>query len=171
MSRPNSDPETKMVAEIVVAYLSRNEVDRKDVPQFIAEVRAALFPDDATAAVVPTKSSLPEQVEWVAAPQRTEVAAVSEVLTPAAPPEDSVSDTYIICLEDGRRFRSLRRHLMAKYGLTPDDYRRKWNLPPDYPMVAPSYARDRSAVAKRIGLGQNKPPASPVRRRLTTKAT
>jgi len=67
----------------------------------------------------------------------------------------------LISLEDGRQYRSLRRHLMAKYGMTPDDYRKKWGLAPDYPMVAPSYARDRSEVAKRIGLGKQKAKPAP----------
>lgn len=75
-------------------------------------------------------------------------------LVPAVPIKLSVHDDYIVSLEDGVKFRSLRRHLMARYNMTPDDYRKKWGLPADYPMVAPSYARERSAVAKRVGLGR-----------------
>ena len=77
-------------------------------------------------------------------------------LVPAVPPERSVFPDYIICLENGRRFRTLRRHLMAAFGLTPEQYRRRWGLPHDYPMIAPSYARNRSGVAKATGLGRNR---------------
>jgi predicted transcriptional regulator len=74
---------------------------------------------------------------------------------PAVPIDRSVTPDYLLSLEDGRPYRSLRRHLMARHGLTPDQYRQKWGLPADYPMVAPNYARQRSEVAKRIGLGKN----------------
>jgi predicted transcriptional regulator len=80
-------------------------------------------------------------------------------LVPAVPPARSVFPDYIICLENGRRFRSMRRHLMAAFGLTPEQYRRRWGLPHDYPMIAPSYARNRSGVAKATGLGRRKPGA------------
>jgi predicted transcriptional regulator len=171
LHRPNSDFEIQLVAEIVVAYLSKNEVDRKDVPQFIADVRAALIPEARPPTVSALQSIQVEESQPTDAVRPPKHHILSEVpMVPAVPAEDSVSDTYIVCLEDGGRFRSLRRHLMAKYGMTPDDYRRKWNLPPDYPMVAPSYARDRSAVAKRIGLGKNKP-TTPARRRPKTSAT
>ncbi len=73
---------------------------------------------------------------------------------PAAPIETSVSEHYLICLEDGRRFCSLKRHLRVVYGLSPEDYRARWGLPDDYPMVAPGYAAHRSALAKAIGLGR-----------------
>ncbi len=79
-------------------------------------------------------------------------------LVPAVPPERSVFPDYIICLENGRRFRTLRRHLMAAFGLTPEQYRRRWGLPHDYPMIAPSYARNRSGVAKATGLGRDSRP-------------
>lgn len=75
-------------------------------------------------------------------------------LEPAVPIKKSVTDEYIICLEDGRSFKSLKRHLRAKYNLSPEQYRAKWGLPPDYPMVAPNYAQARSELAKAIGLGQ-----------------
>ena len=78
-------------------------------------------------------------------------------LVPAVPPTRSVFPDYIICLENGRRFRSMRRHLMAAFGLTPEQYRRRWGLPHDYPMIAPSYARNRSGVAKATGLGRRAP--------------
>jgi predicted transcriptional regulator len=85
-------------------------------------------------------------------------------LVPAVPPERSVFPDYIICLENGLRFRTLRRHLMAAFGLTPAQYRRRWGLPHDYPMIAPSYARNRSGVAKATGLGRTtRPRPSPTR--------
>ncbi len=75
--------------------------------------------------------------------------------TPAVPVEDSLRDDALVCLEDGLEFQSLKRHLRVKYNLTPDAYREKWGLPRDYPMVAPDYARRRSALAKRSGLGKS----------------
>lgn len=80
--------------------------------------------------------------------------ASADPLEPAVPIKKSVTDEYIICLEDGRSFKSLKRHLRAKYNLSPEQYRAKWGLPPDYPMVAPNYAQARSNLAKAIGLGQ-----------------
>ncbi len=79
-------------------------------------------------------------------------------LIPAVPRERSVFPDYIICLENGRRFRTMRRHLMAAFGLTPEQYRRRWGLPHNYPMIAPTYARNRSGVAKATGLGRNSRP-------------
>lgn len=80
-----------------------------------------------------------------------------EALEPAVPIEDSLTDEAIICLEDGLSFQSLKRHLRVKYDMTPEVYRKKWGLPADYPMVAPAYARRRSELAKRTGLGKNRP--------------
>jgi predicted transcriptional regulator len=77
---------------------------------------------------------------------------------PAVPIKKSVTDDYIICLEDGRKFKSLKRHLRSSYDLTPEAYRAKWNLPHDYPMVAPNYAARRSTLAKQIGLGRKRAP-------------
>lgn len=79
---------------------------------------------------------------------------------PAVNPKRSVHADYIVCLEDGKRFKSLKRHLMTHYGMTPDEYRAKWGLPRDYPMVAPNYAAARSELAKKMGLG-HKPEAKP----------
>ncbi len=81
-------------------------------------------------------------------------------LTPAVPVKKSVTADYIVCLEDGKKLKMLKRHLMSTYGMTPADYRTKWNLPRDYPMVAPNYAATRSQLAKKIGLGKS--PAKPV---------
>ena len=75
---------------------------------------------------------------------------------PAVPPKKSITSDYIICLEDGRKFKSLKRHLRTQYNLSPEEYREKWGLPSDYPMVAPAYAKARSALAKQMGLGQQR---------------
>lgn len=85
---------------------------------------------------------------------RTTVASAEPSQEPAVPIKKSVTPDYIISLEDGRKFRTLSRHLMARYGLTPEQYRRKWGLPDDYPMVAPNYAVERSKIAKSMGLGR-----------------
>lgn len=170
---PRMDPElaARMAVDVVVAYLNRNTIERSELSGLILEVRRALEgPSDGESATLapaanpwPRPAASPSPVDSeatvvVALPEST-VADASATHqdrsggTPAVPVEDSVTDEYLISLEDGKHFRSLRRHLMAKYGMTPDDYRRKWDLPADYPMVAPSYARERSDVAKRIGLG------------------
>ena len=85
-----------------------------------------------------------------------EVETVVEPLKPAVPPKKSVMPDYIVCLEDGKKFKSLKRHLRTQYNLTPEAYREKWGLPADYPMVAPNYAAARSALAKEMGLGQQR---------------
>jgi predicted transcriptional regulator len=84
-----------------------------------------------------------------------------EVLEPAVSVKKSVTYDYIICLEDGKKFKSLKRHLKSTYGMTPEDYRAKWNLPSDYPMVAPSYSEKRSQLANKMGLGQKSVAARP----------
>lgn len=167
------DQETslKLTSEIVVAYLSRNTISRAEVAQLIAEVRGALERPGQTTDLTPIQSSAvqaenssaPDQaksaVREMAASARAQASAAPEQdrpveSRPAVPISESIHDDYLINLEDGKRYRSLRRHLMAKYGMSPADYRRKWGLPDDYPMVAPSYARERSEVAKKSGLGR-----------------
>jgi predicted transcriptional regulator len=118
-------------ASIVSAYVTRNNVPTTDLPRLIASTHAALA----------GLASPPAPV-------------VAEPLVPAVPIRRSVTPDAIICLEDGRAFKSLKRHLSASYGMTPDQYRAKWNLPADYPMVAPNYAEARSALAKSMGLGR-----------------
>lgn len=116
-------------ARIVAAYVGSNSLDPKLLPQFIRAVHAAL-----------TEITRPTPV-----PTRQE---------PAVPPKKSVFPDYIICLEDGKKFKMLKRHLMATYNMTPEQYREKWELPSSYPLVAPNYAQRRSSLARDIGLGR-----------------
>lgn len=122
-----------LTADIVSAYVSNNTVASTDLPGLINEVYGAL---QKTAAA----SSEPEP----------------EPLKPAVPVKKSVMPDYIICLEDGKKFKSLKRHLRTHYNMTPEEYREKWELPADYPMVAPNYAAARSELAKKMGLGQQR---------------
>ncbi|MDA1131719.1 MAG: MucR family transcriptional regulator [Proteobacteria bacterium] len=115
-------------ADIVSAHVANNTVAVTDLPQLIRQVYAALANVDGGGAAAPPPA-------------------------PAVPIKKSVTPDYIVCLEDGRKLKMLKRHLMTRYGLTPDAYRERWGLPGDYPMVAPNYARQRSALAKKIGLG------------------
>jgi predicted transcriptional regulator len=121
----------EMTADIVSAYVGNNSVSSSDLPNLIQSVHRAL------AAV--TSGAM----EVVAAPKE-----------PAVPLKRSITPDYLICLEDGRKFKSLKRHLRTKYDMSPDEYRSKWGLPKDYPMVAPNYAKARSDLAKQMGLGQ-----------------
>jgi predicted transcriptional regulator len=120
-------------AEIVSAYVSRNSVPPDHLVSLINEVHTALV-RASTAAAPP----------------------VADAQKPAVSPKKSITDEFIVCLEDGRSFKSLKRHLRARYNMSPEDYRDKWGLPPDYPMVAPSYAKARSTLAKEMGLGQQR---------------
>lgn len=119
-----------LTADIVAAYVSNNPLPAANLPELIATVYAA--------------------VAGVGRPTEP----TTEALKPAVNPKRSVFPDYIICLEDGKRFKSLRRHLSTDFGMTPDEYRSKWGLPADYPMVAPNYAATRSELAKKIGLGR-----------------
>lgn len=136
----------RVTGDIVVAYLERATVSREHLADLVREVRIALE-SDCTANRAP-------RVDRAADPSQE----IGEVDPPRSAGRvsvaESIHDDFLISFEDGKPYRSLKRHLMAKYGLTPEQYRTKWNLPPDYPMVAPSYAAERSAVAKRIGLGK-----------------
>ncbi len=119
-----------LTADIVAAHVSNNTVAVSDLPVLIANVHGALSGLSGPAAV---PQAPPE---------------------PAVPIRSSVKRDYIVCLEDGKKLKMLKRHLMTHYGMTPDDYRAKWGLPGDYPMVAPSYAETRRDLAKAIGLGR-----------------
>ena len=131
---------TSLTAEIVAAYVKNNVITGEKLADFIASVYAALH-----------KASV-QGIE----PPKVE-------LIPAVPVKKSVTPDYIICLEDGKKFKSLKRHLRTYYGLTPEEYREKWGLPRDYPMVAPAYAAVRSHLAKNIGLGQHRKTKAPGR--------
>lgn len=122
-----------LAADIVSAYVSNNSVPASDLPGLISEVHSAL--------VRVTSGG---------------VAPAIEALKPAVPTKKSVTNDYIVCLEDGKKFKSLKRHLRTQYNMSPEDYREKWGLPADYPMVAPNYAEARSRLAKEMGLGQQR---------------
>ncbi len=131
---------TTMVVDIIAAFVGHNSVPAAELPSLITSVHKALT---AIASGEDTRTEEPKQ--------------------PAVSVKASVKPDFIVCLEDGRKFKSLKRHLRTKYGMSPEDYRAKWNLPKDYPMVAPTYAAARSNLAKQMGLGQGgrKPAAAP----------
>jgi predicted transcriptional regulator len=122
----------ELAAEIVAAFVSSNPLPKGELPSLIHAVHMAV-------------------VNLAAGPERAQPQI--EVKEPAVPVRKSITPDFLICLDDGKRFKSLRRHL-TRLGLTPEQYREKWKLPSDYPMVAPNYAAQRSALAKQIGLGQ-----------------
>ncbi|TIO74972.1 MucR family transcriptional regulator [Mesorhizobium sp.] len=143
----NASALLELTADVVSAYISNNPVPVGDLPALIGQVHAAL--------------------KGMAGSASAEAPAA---LKPAVPVKKSVTPDYIISLEDGKKFKSLKRHLSTHYGLTPDDYRAKWGLPADYPMVAPNYAAARSALAKTMGLGRKpKEPEKPVRAKQSRK--
>lgn len=141
----DASPTEKTLAEILVAFLNHNSISPAELPSLVRQVRAALL-DRPALNERPTETNVEPMrpAEEIEARPR-----------PAVPIDQSVKWDHLVSLEDGKHYRSLRRHLMSKYGMTPEDYRQKWGLPADYPMVAPSYAQDRSSVAKRIGLGKS----------------
>ena len=123
----------ELAADIVSAYVSNNSVPSSDLASLIGDVHTALIRVAGGA-----------------------VEAPAEAPKPAVPVKKSVTPYYIICLEDGKKFKSLKRHLRTQYSMTPEQYREKWALPADYPMVAPNYAKARSDLAKEMGLGQQR---------------
>jgi predicted transcriptional regulator len=125
------DDVLRMAVDVVAAYLSNNQVPTAQIPDIIHSVFNSLNGLDVQATEAPV-----------------------EVPKPATSIRKSVTPEYIICLEDGKKLKMLKRHLRTNYSMTPEEYRAKWNLPPDYPMVAPNYARQRSEFAKKIGLGR-----------------
>jgi predicted transcriptional regulator len=120
-------------ASIVAAYVSKNAVPANELSALINHVHAALV------RVASGHGGLN-----------------GEPLKPAVPVKKSIAPDYLVCLEDGKKFKSLKRHLRTQYNMTPEQYREKWDLPPDYPMVAPNYAAARSELAKQMGLGQQR---------------
>jgi len=123
----------QLTAEIVSAYVSNNTVPSSDIPALINQVHAALTRVSGSPGEAPV-----------------------EPLKPAISVKKSVTPEHIVCLEDGKKFKSLKRHLRTQYNMTPEQYREKWSLPTDYPMVAPNYAAARSQLAKQMGLGQQR---------------
>jgi len=123
----------ELATDIVSAYVSNNSVATGELPTLIKDVFGAL-----------SRVSSGEPV------------AAAEAAKPAVPVKKSITPDYIVCLEDGKQFKSLKRHLRTQYGLSPEQYREKWNLGADYPMVAPNYAEARSKLAKQMGLGQQR---------------
>lgn len=117
-----------LTADIVASHVANNSVAVQDLPQLIQQVYAALAGLGGTA-------------------------VARERPVPAVPVRRSVTPEYIVCLEDGKKLKMLKRHIKTRYNLTPEQYRERWGLPADYPMVAPNYAKQRSALAKKIGLG------------------
>jgi len=151
LANPNSEvtmnttsaPDTSLIeltADVVSAYVAKNPVSALELSTLIGRVHGALFGLSSTPAI--------------AAPVRPE---------PAVSIRKSVTDDFIICLEDGKKFKSLKRHLSSRYGMTLQQYRERWELPSDYPMVAPGYSATRSELAKKLGLGRK--PANPRRRK------
>lgn len=128
-SRPASHL-IELVSNIVSAYVAHNPVPVTDLPRLIERVHATLVDIEGMPAAEPRQE-----------------------LKPAVPVKKSVTDDHIVCLEDGKKFKSLKRHLRTRYDMSPEEYREKWGLPPDYPMVAPNYARQRSDLARKMGLG------------------
>ena len=129
MADDTQDMLLTLTADIVAAHVSNNNVGMADLPDLIGRVHGAL--------------------SGLGTPAEPPV----EELKPAVPVRSSVKPDYIVCLEDGKKLKMLRRYLMTNFGMTPDDYRTKWGLPRDYPMVAPAYAEKRRTLAKEIGLG------------------
>ncbi len=122
-----------LTANIVSAYVSNNTTPASELPALISQIHGALVrlsTGQAEVATEPTK--------------------------PAVPVKKSMTSDFLVCLEDGKKFKSLKRHLRTQYNMTPEQYREKWGLPPDYPMVAPNYAVARSQLAKKMGLGQQR---------------
>ena len=129
--KPNNIEYVEMTSGIVASYVSNNAVATKDIPELITSVYGALI-----------------------ALQEGPAAPPQEELKPAVSIKKSVTEDYLICLEDGKKFKSLKRHLRTHFNLSPEEYREKWGLPADYPMVAPSYSKTRSQLAKDNGLGR-----------------
>jgi predicted transcriptional regulator len=133
MNDKSSSNYIELTADIVSAYVSNNAVAAGDISSLISQVHAALL----------RVSNGQSEV-------------VSETLKPAIAVKKSITPDHLICLEDGKKFKSLKRHLRTQYNMTPEHYREKWGLPADYPMVAPNYAEARSQLAKQMGLGQQR---------------
>jgi predicted transcriptional regulator len=133
MAENSGESYIQLTANIVSAYVSNNTVPSAEISNLIGQVHSALLRVSGG-----------------------EAAGSMEPLKPAVPVRRSITSDYIVCLEDGKKFKSLKRHLRTQYKMTPEQYREKWGLPPDYPMVAPNYAAARSQLAMQMGLGQQR---------------
>lgn len=145
---PTSDLSSELIymtSDVVAAYLSNNVIDKQELPDVIKTVYSALHA---------LHSDRPE---------------IYAGMQPAVPVKKSITPDYLICLEDGKKLKMLKRHLRTVYNLSPEQYKQKWNLPADYPMVSPNYAKRRSQFAKTFGLGR-KPGESPKRKKQQIKA-
>lgn len=121
----------EMTTRIVSAYVGANNIAVEAIPDFINSVKKALINETTS-----------------------DIEKINEKLKPAVSVSKSITDDYIICLEDGKKLKMLKRYLRSNYGMSPEEYRKRWGLPVDYPMVAPNYAQKRSKFAKQIGLGR-----------------
>jgi predicted transcriptional regulator len=130
---PGDSSYIELTAQIVSAYVGNNSVPSAEIANLIGQVHAALRRVSGGQTAAPT-----------------------EPAKPAVPVKRSINSEYIVCLEDGKKFKSLKRHLRTQYNMTPEQYREKWGLPAEYPMVAPAYAAARSQLAKQMGLGQQR---------------
>ncbi|NDE89520.1 MAG: MucR family transcriptional regulator [Alphaproteobacteria bacterium] len=129
----NQKPDlTRLVADVVASYVSNNKVDMNELPALVQQVYHSFLRLDGITNTSIATEGRPE---------------------PAVPVKKSITPEYIVCLEDGKKLKMLKRHLKTAYNMSPQQYRERWNLPSDYPMVAPSYAKERSTLAKNIGLG------------------
>jgi predicted transcriptional regulator len=128
--KPNAGDLLRMTAEVAAAYVGNNSLPAAQLPEVIRTIYSSISALDGGGVIV------------------------GNGLKPIVPVKKSIAPDYIICLEDGKKLKMLKRHLRTSYGMTPEEYRIKWNLPADYPMVAPNYAAQRSAFAKKIGLGR-----------------
>ena len=136
----------RLSADIVSAHVSHNAITASGLPEFIRSVHAALL-----------RTGRPDEP------------SVSSAQRPAVPIKKSVFPGYLICLEDGKKLKMLKRHLQASYGMTPEQYRARWDLPASYPMVAPDYAAHRSELAKKVGLGRKAAPVEVAPPQVATK--
>ena len=122
-----------LTSEIICSYVANNSIPVDDLPKLIGDIHSTLV--------------------TISSPQKN---IIQELQKPAVSVKRSITPDYLICLEDGQKFKSLKRHLRSKYNLSPEEYRLKWQLPSDYPMVAPNYAAERSKLAMKMGLGQKR---------------
>jgi predicted transcriptional regulator len=162
MSTLSENEILKFTKEIIVAHVSHNTVDSDTLPDLIRNVHLSLIEARGTQSArepdAPADAEHEPAADVVHEPDGRTVAPprLAAASTPAVPIAESVTPDYIICLEDGRPFKMMKRWLRATYGMTPEQYRAKWNLPADYPMVAPNYARSKSVYAKGQGLGTSR---------------